>query len=201
MKIPRQIHRQRPLRVHDIAHDFDLLDVWHLPVRGQANDFAMFTTLMRNDEPPTSGVTGMLFKLRSVLGRLLSLDEPTRRPIPGCSEKSVADRLPTALREQVPRFDPKRDFQRIYSLPSEELLEISNATVHALMHLAWVTDGDDSYHAEMAVYCKSRGWFGRAYMALISPFRHFIVYPALMRHISRKWTRLSAPRRSPAAAG
>ena len=40
----------------------------------------------------------------------------------------------------------------------------------------------------MAVYVKPRGRLGRAYMALIKPFRHAIVYPALMRQIDRAWS-------------
>jgi hypothetical protein len=41
----------------------------------------------------------------------------------------------------------------------------------------------------MAVYVKPRGLFGKGYMALIKPFRYWIVYPALMRAIERMWTR------------
>jgi hypothetical protein len=40
----------------------------------------------------------------------------------------------------------------------------------------------------MAVYVKPRGTFGRAYMALIKPFRYLIVYPALMRQFERAWS-------------
>jgi len=41
----------------------------------------------------------------------------------------------------------------------------------------------------MAVYVKPRGTFGKAYMALIKPFRYVIVYPALMRQFERAWDR------------
>jgi Protein of unknown function (DUF2867) len=39
----------------------------------------------------------------------------------------------------------------------------------------------------MAVYVKPRGRFGEQYMAFIAPFRHWVVYPALLRQIERKW--------------
>ena len=39
----------------------------------------------------------------------------------------------------------------------------------------------------MAVYAKPNGRFGAAYMAAIRPFRHLIVYPAMMRQIERQW--------------
>ena len=55
------------------------------------------------------------------------------------------------------------------------------------MHLAWVDQGDGRYQGQMAVYVKPRGRLGKGYMALIKPFRHWIVYPALMRQIERAW--------------
>jgi hypothetical protein len=47
--------------------------------------------------------------------------------------------------------------------------------------------GEGRYQGQMAVYVKPRGGFGAAYMALIRPFRHRVVYPALMRRIERAW--------------
>jgi hypothetical protein len=41
----------------------------------------------------------------------------------------------------------------------------------------------------MAVYVKPRGAFGKAYMALIKPFRYLVVYPALMGQVERAWER------------
>ena len=34
---------------------------------------------------------------------------------------------------------------------------------------------------------KPNGLFGTAYMAAIRPFRHLVVYPAVMREIGRAW--------------
>jgi hypothetical protein len=65
--------------------------------------------------------------------------------------------------------------------------ELSNKTVHGVMHLAWVDQGEGSYQGQMAVYVKPRGELGKGYMALIAPFRHAVVYPALMRQIERAW--------------
>jgi len=39
----------------------------------------------------------------------------------------------------------------------------------------------------MAVLVKPNGWFGKAYMASIKPFRYAIVYPLLLRSIGRGW--------------
>ena len=71
--------------------------------------------------------------------------------------------------------------------------EISNQTVHGVMHVAWVgRDSDDDHEAQMAVYVKPRGRFGQAYMAFIKPFRYLIVYPALQRQLARTWSRRRA---------
>jgi hypothetical protein len=39
----------------------------------------------------------------------------------------------------------------------------------------------------MAVLVKPNGPLGAAYMAAIKPFRHLVVYPALMRWMEQKW--------------
>jgi Protein of unknown function (DUF2867) len=55
------------------------------------------------------------------------------------------------------------------------------------MHLAWVDRGHDRYQGQMAVYVKPRGRLGKQYMAFIAPFRHWVVYPPLLRQIERAW--------------
>lgn len=77
----------------------------------------------------------------------------------------------------------------LYQTDSERLLELSNSTVHAALHIGWVEHDDGSAGAELAVYWKPRGWFGRLYMAVIGPFRFFVVYPALMRKVAAEWDR------------
>jgi hypothetical protein len=79
------------------------------------------------------------------------------------------------------------NFIPLYRTDDEWAAELSNRTVHAVMHLAWVDRGQGRYQGQMGVYVKPRGGFGAAYMALIGPFRHLIVYPALMRQIARAW--------------
>ena len=80
-------------------------------------------------------------------------------------------------------------FVPLYRTRDEFAAEISNRTVHGVMHLAWVDLGAGRYRGQMAVYVKPRGLFGRAYMAAIKPFRHLIVYPALLKQIARTWER------------
>jgi len=78
-------------------------------------------------------------------------------------------------------------FIPLYRTDDEWAAEISNATVHGVLHLAWVEEGGGRHRAHMAVYVKPRGRRGKAYMMLIGPFRHLIVYPSLTRAIGRAW--------------
>jgi hypothetical protein len=39
----------------------------------------------------------------------------------------------------------------------------------------------------MAVLVKRNGLLGTAYMAAIRPFRHVLVYPAMIKGIGRRW--------------
>ena len=59
--------------------------------------------------------------------------------------------------------------------------------MHAIMHLGWVPDATGTYHGQMAVLVKPNGRLGTVYMAAIRPFRHLIVYPAMMREGERRW--------------
>jgi len=109
-------------------------------------------------------------------------------PIPGTNETSLADRLPEDLRNTVADLDfDVAPFSPIYRTDVEFASELSNRTVHAVMHLAWVDQGEGRYQGQMAVYVKPRGPLGKGYMALIKPFRYCVVYPELMRMIGRAW--------------
>ncbi len=57
---------------------------------------------------------------------------------------------------------------------------------------ARVPDGAGGHRGQMAVLVKPNGRLGEAYMAAIAPFRHRLVYPAMLRDTERRW-RASAP--------
>jgi hypothetical protein len=94
-----------------------------------------------------------------------------------------------------------RGFVPVYQTETEWAAEISNDTVHGVLHLAWVEQRSGRYRAQMGVYVKPRGRFGELYMMLIGPFRHRIVYPALLRQIGRAWDARATYSRSDARAG
>lgn len=197
MKLPNSVHERHQWVISEIALDFRLLDVWALPAEGGPDEFdALLEGLAAFDPSESqSTVSRMLFAVRLLLGRVFGWDDPTeKRPIPGCTETTLEDRLPhellgTATRPEMGSVirEVAGGFVPLYRTDDEWAAEISNDTVHGVVHLAWVAQGGDRYRGQMAVYVKPRGFAGEAYMKLIEPFRRFIVYPALMRQIARAW--------------
>jgi hypothetical protein len=205
MRVPNAVHAARPLRIHEIAPDFVVEDVWALPTVGGAGDFPTLLDVFANLDFPssTSLPTRALWAIRDLLGRWFDLGRIAGTaasalglPIPGTSETSLAARLPDDLRATTDT-DLRSPFTGLYRTDDEYAAELSNRTVHAVLHLAWVDQGDGRYQGQLAVYVKPRGRFGQAYMAFIKPFRYLVVYPALMRHIERAWAdRVARPRRA-----
>jgi hypothetical protein len=198
VRLPNAAHEAHPWVIAQIASDFRLLDVWRLPAQGGLDDFATLLEIMASGDRADRGrATRALFSLRHRLGAWFGWDDATRtRPVPGRAETTLSARLPEALRGTATRPDvSSTSFTPLYRTTDEWAAELSNGTVHAVMHLAWVAQDDGLYRGQMGIYVKPRGRLGAAYMALIGPFRHLIVYPALMRQIERAWEA-----RSPTAA-
>jgi hypothetical protein len=203
MRVANSEHESRPWRIREIAPDFTLEDVWALPVYGGPEDFQGLLELMASGDPANgkSLATRVLWRVRWRLGSWFGWDDGAGElPIPGTNETSVADRLPDDLRDTAADLDfGSLPFAPLYRTDIEFAAEVSNQTVHGLMHLAWVDQGEGRYQGQMAVYVKPRGRLGNGYMALIAPFRHWVVYPALMRQIEQAWNaRIAADRRKPA---
>ena len=56
-------------------------------------------------------------------------------------------------------------FVPLYRTDDEFAADLSNRTIHAVMHLAWAEQASGDYQGQMAVYVKPRGWLGSAQMA------------------------------------
>jgi hypothetical protein len=210
IRLANAAHESRPWRICEIAPDFTVEDVWALPVSGGAEDFGALLQLMAHSDPASaeSLPARLLWRLRDRLGALFDLggvsapaggeEAAGKLPIPGTGETSLSERLPDDLRGTAAGLDfGSLPFVPLYRTDVEFAAELSNRTVHGAMHLAWVDQGEGRYQGQMAVYVKPRGLFGKGYMALIRPFRHMIVYPALMRQIGRAWDARVAREASP----
>ncbi len=187
MRLPTSAHNSRSWRIHEIAHDFRLEDVWALPTPGGRDDFPRLVALMASSDPAqgTSRVAGSLWAIRWKIGELLGWDGPDTGI--DTRVRSLRDRLPADLRENSGPDFAALPFTSLYLLDGEWAAEIANRTVHGVMHVGWVPDGAGGYRGQMAVLVKPNGMLGTGYMTAIRPFRDLIVYPALMRGVGQRW--------------
>jgi hypothetical protein len=178
-------HAARPWRIHEVAKDFRVLDVWALPTPGGPDDFPQLVRLMTTFDPAqTSRVVRALFAIRWTLGRALGLDR-TKTGL-GTRVRSLRDRLPVDLADTPGDFGT-HPFTPLYVIDDEFALEMANQTVHGVMHVGWVPDGTGGHRGQMAVLVRPNGALGAAYLSAIAPFRHLMVYPLMMRDIGRAW--------------
>ena len=194
-RLPNSAHTSRPWRIHELTRGFRIEDVWALSTPGgRPEDFPLFVEGIASGDPAQqspSRVAQALWAVRWKLGELFGWDAEDSGL--GSRVPSLRDQLPTDLREAPgPRFETL-PFTSLYLLDDEWAAEIANKTVHGVMHMGWVPDGNGGYRGQMAVLVKPNGRFGNAYMAAIKPFRHLIVYPPMLRQIEREWrTRVPA---------
>jgi hypothetical protein len=206
MRLSNAVYLAHPWRISAVAPDFTLLDAWDLPVEGSREDFDAFLHVMRTLNPRQSapGLVRALFWLRDRMGRWFRWKDggwdgrTVKLPIPGCTETTLRVRLPEDLKQSVPASEAgAAKFRALYCTSSECTQEcaeeLSNATVHAIKHLVWIDQGGGLYRGQMGVFVKPRGRLGSFYLALIAPFRRFIVYPAGVRMIGNAWAARARP--------
>ena len=216
MKLPNTAHTARPWRIHELAPDFQVEDVWALPTPGGPDDFARLVRLAATDDPREmnaqgkyvgsgsggvlSRVSRALFELRWALGELFGWDDDDAGV--GRRVATLRDRLPADLRD-APRGPDlvSVPMTSLYLTENEWAAEMANRTVHSVMHIGWVPDGTGGHRGQMAVLVKPNGLFGAAYMAAIKPFRHLVVYPAMLRAIERDWQAKASPRPTAGSPG
>ena len=188
MRLPDTAHSSRPWRIHELTRDFRLEDVWALPTPGGPGDFPRLVDAVAAGDPEdgASPVAGALFALRWKIGALLGWDDPDDGV--GARVPTLRDRLPDDLAAAPSGPEFALPFSPLYLLDDEFAAEIANKTMHGVMHLSWVPDGSGGHRGQMAVLVKPNGLFGTAYMTAIRPFRHLLVYPALLRRLERQWS-------------
>lgn len=192
MRLPKTAHTSRPWRIHEIAGDFQVEDVWALPTPGGPDDLARLVRQFAtgdgdgNGSPVSSPVARVLFATRWKLGALFGWDKPDAGV--GTRVQTLRDRLPVDLRDGTRGPDLRAaPLTSVYQTHDEWVAEMANRTVHGVMHIGWVADAAGGYRGQMAVLVKPNGRLGAVYMAGIKPFRYLGVYPALLRMIGRGW--------------
>ena len=150
MRLPNSAHTSRPWRIHELAGDFELEDVWALPTPGGPDDLPRLASQIASGTK-LSGAGRMLFAIRWKLGALLGWDKPGAGI--GPRWPSLRERLPVDLRDAPPGPDFRTNlFTPVYLTDNEWVAETANRTVHALMHIGWVPDGNGGYRGQMAVF-------------------------------------------------
>jgi len=193
MQLPKTAHTSQPWRIHEIAPDFRVEDVWALPTPGGPGDFERLLALGSAFDPERSGsrLVRALWSLRWTIGGLLGWDDEEAGL--GRRVRSLRERLPDDLRDgPAPPAIDALPFKPLYVTEDEYAAEIANGTMHGVLHLGWVPDGAGGHRGQLAVLVRRNGLFGAAYMAAIAPFRHLIVYPTMMEEFGRRWRAQSA---------
>jgi hypothetical protein len=188
MRLPASAHTSQPWRIHELTSDFRLEDVWALPTPGGPGDFPRLLQLATSLDPEQSSSAAVraLFAIRWKVGDLFGWDDSESGI--GSRVPTLRDRLPADLRDAPSPPSPETlPFLPLYVTENEYAAELANRTVHGVLHLGWVADENGGYRGQMAVLVKPNGRLGNAYMTAISPFRHLLVYPQMMREFGRAW--------------
>ena len=195
--------RSLPLRAHELLDDVPLHDVWRvtLPDTGKPCSIPLVRTLLgvgteQTDSPAGTATEGpgqslpvrALFALRWALGRVFGWDEEPADTDDWSYRSRLTDE--DIDRSTVATGTKDGPFTLLYVLENEALSEIRNSTVHAFLVTAVAPVSErtaDGHYFYMAVYVKPVSGWTAAYMALIDPFRRWIVYPELLRRLERRW--------------
>ena len=187
MRVTPAEFRRVNLRCHSLLADVPLHDVWAIPLDGggpgrtiRDAHAIMFGSRRATAKPAVR----VLFRLRWALGRAFGWDDERNDPtaLSYVHRLSEADRLQSEVRPGT-REGP---FRVLYVFANEALSELRNATMHGFMALALVPR-QEGYTLYMGVYVTPVSRLTPLYMALIDPFRRYIVYPALCRDAQRSW--------------
>ena len=190
MRVPRDEFRSLGLEVHGILSDVPLHDVSaiDLPGGGAGRTISDVRSLLAGvNLRAANPAVCALVALRTRVGRLCGWDSDIHT-IHRHQDTSYIHRLSLDVRRRSALAPGSQDgrFHLLYVLERESLAEFRNATVHALFAFA-LTETLAGYRLYLGVYVQPVSRLTALYMALIDPFRRFIVYPAVLRKIRRAW--------------
>lgn len=161
--------------------------MWELPGAIQGDDFPQCVERLAALDlaESRSAAVRLLVAARLVLGELLRLDRSESGL--GTRVASLRERLPDELRNGPRGPQPTAlPATPLYRTDDEYAIELANETVHGVLHLGRVPDGDGRFHVRLAVLVRPNGVLGNLYLAAIRPFRHLIVYPRLLPELAER---------------
>jgi len=184
-----QEYRRLTLRAHGLLRDVPVHDVWRValpnggPSRTMKDVRAVFDAVRHSR---LSLPARTLFELRWFIGRVFRWD----RPVAQSGVRSYRARLSDTDRKEsiVEPGTLDGPFTVLYVHAMEAVSEIRNATVHGF--LVWALEPtSDGYQLFWAIHVLPVSVWTKPYLAIIDPFRRWVVYPALLRRIHETWTR------------
>ena len=186
-----------PLRVHDLLAGVPLHDVWFVDLPAYRDGVTLSEFLGRSSQGGINRLAPAaraLMRLRFFLGRIFRLEAEPKDAMAAAfgNRLTPEDRA----RSLVVCGKPEGLFRVVYRFEDEQLLEIQNRTVHAALHNALV-ERADGYRFYFAVYVRPSSWITPLYMALIDPFRKWIVYPSMLKAVRATWEQNFGPIDSP----
>ncbi len=201
MRVPAAEFRALDLEVHAFLADVSLQDVSAIDLPGGGPDRTVsdVRTLLSRDGLRTKTIPErILFSIRLWLGRLFGWDRAVHEHAADSYVKKLSDdQRDRSLVEPGTTDGP---FRLVYVFPNEVLGEVRNTTVHAFSCMTTRRTAF-GYRFYWAIYVKSVSRFTPVYMALIEPFRRFVVYPAILRRLRASWLAAYASRGGDDRAG
>lgn len=176
------------LRAHSLLHDVPVHDVWRVALPGGGpsrtmKDVRSVFELARKPHRLSLSVRA-LFGLRWFLGRLFRWDRPATEEAAWSSSARLSDSDRRQSTVEPGTLDGP--FAVVYVHAMEAVSEIRNATVHAF--LVWALEPTpEGYQLLWAIHVLPVSVWTKPYLALIDPFRRWLVYPALLRRIHESW--------------
>ncbi len=181
-------YRRLDLRAHGYLTDAPVHDVWRVSLPGSDRRCSMAEVrplLQAVIADRSHPVVRALFALRRLLGRVFRWDHPPA----DVASWSLRPRLADADRGRslVTPGTADGPFTVVYVHPAEAVSEIRNATVHSVVVWA-IAPAPGGHDLFLAVHVRPVGLWTRPYLALIEPFRRWIVYPWLLSRVHDGWS-------------
>jgi hypothetical protein len=185
-RVSRQEFEQLPLRVHTLLTGIPLYDVWAIDLAHWHPGIPLdqFLKAVPLHSVPMPPFARFLFRVRSLIGGAFGWDRRSEL----VTDSTFVSRV-SAADSKESLMEPgtfKKGFRVVYSSANEHLAEIKNKTVHGVLAVALI-EGETSYRLYLGVFVRSVSRFTPYYMAVIAPFRHWIVYPSLLRGFRKRW--------------
>jgi hypothetical protein len=187
MRITASEFEKLDLWAHSFLRDVPLHDTFaiDLPGGGQGRTMCDIRALLPAETAIKANLlVAALFTLRFFVGRILGWDANRDE----LDRDSYLHRLGAEDRAQalITPGTPDGPFRLLQMLPRESVCEVQNATVHAFLCQALQEEGS-GYRLYWGIYVKPVSRFTPVYMALIKPFRHLVVYPAILNRLRKAW--------------